>query len=215
MKLYFTEASPPCRTIVLLADLLHIKIELVTTSPKKGETSSPSFIKMNPQHVVPTLVDDDGYIIWESRAIAKYLVGKYASNDNLYPTDFYKRLEVDKILDFDLGTVFRRSTDYFVTVLLTGKFDPSKKPKVDDAMNVLNTILERNQFGFVAGENMTIADISLLTIVSSLEVTGYDFSNFTKIPAWLKKVKNLIPTYETSGQAGEIAFKRMFDEYTH
>lgn len=57
-----------------------------------------------------------------------------------------------------------------VTVLLTGKFDPSKKPKVDDAMNVLNTILERNQFGFVAGENMTIADISLLTIVSSLEV---------------------------------------------
>lgn len=50
-----------------------------------------------------------------SRAIAKYLVGKYASNDNLYPTDFYKRLEVDKILDFDLGTVFRRSTDYFVS----------------------------------------------------------------------------------------------------
>lgn len=52
-----------------------------------------------------------------SRAIAKYLVGKYAKNDDLYPTDFYTRLEVDRILDFDLGTVFRRATDYFVRIV--------------------------------------------------------------------------------------------------
>jgi len=50
-----------------------------------------------------------------SRVIAKYLIGKYATNDELYPSDFYKRLEVDKILDFDLGTIFRRATDYFVS----------------------------------------------------------------------------------------------------
>lgn len=57
-----------------------------------------------------------------------------------------------------------------VTILLNGKLDPSKKPKVDDAVKVLDTILERSKSGFVAAEQFTIADISLLTIVSSLEV---------------------------------------------
>ncbi len=52
-----------------------------------------------------------------SRVIAKYLVGKYGRDDSLYPNDFYKRLQVDKILDFDLGTVFRRASDYLVKFL--------------------------------------------------------------------------------------------------
>lgn len=46
MKLYYTDASPPCRTIVLLAELLNIKLELVLTSPKKGETNSATFLKV-------------------------------------------------------------------------------------------------------------------------------------------------------------------------
>lgn len=53
---------------------------------------------------------------------------------------------------------------------MTGKFDPSKKPKLDDAFSVFNTILERNKSGYAAADQLTIADISLLTIISSLEV---------------------------------------------
>ncbi len=57
-----------------------------------------------------------------------------------------------------------------VSALVTGKFDQTKRPKLDDTMNVLNIILERSKTGFVAADQLTIADISLLTIVSSLEV---------------------------------------------
>ena len=54
--------------------------------------------------------------------------------------------------------------------MLAGKLDPSKKPKVDDAIKVLDTILGKSTSGFVAAEQLTIADLSLVTIVSSLEV---------------------------------------------
>lgn len=54
---------------------------------------------------------------------------------------------------------------------MTGKVDPSKKPKLDDAMKVLDTFLGRSKSGFVAVEQLTIADISLLTTVTCLEVT--------------------------------------------
>ncbi len=47
MKLYYAETSPPCRTIVLLANLLNIQLVLIPTSPKKGETTTPSYIEVS------------------------------------------------------------------------------------------------------------------------------------------------------------------------
>ena len=65
---------------------------------------------------------------------------------------------------------FCGSVDLQVTVLLTGNFDPAKKPQVDNVVTVLDTILERSASGFVASDTMTIADISIITTASSLEV---------------------------------------------
>lgn len=63
---------------------------------------------MNPQHTIPTLVDDD-FIIWDSHAIAGYLVGKYSSDDDsLYPKEPKKRALVDQRLHFDSGILFPR-----------------------------------------------------------------------------------------------------------
>lgn len=61
---------------------------------------------MNPQHTVPTLVDDDGFTIWDSHAIMVYLVAKYAQNDSLYPKDLKKRAIIDQRLHFESGVVF-------------------------------------------------------------------------------------------------------------
>lgn len=67
---------------------------------------SEEFIKINPQHTIPTIVDD-GKSVWDSAAIMTYLVGKYASDDSLYPKDLYLRAVVDQRLYFNctvLGT---------------------------------------------------------------------------------------------------------------
>lgn len=53
---------------------------------------------------MPTLVDDDGFSVYESRAVLAYLVNKYAPNHVLYPSDPKKRALVDMALHFDGST---------------------------------------------------------------------------------------------------------------
>jgi maleylacetoacetate isomerase len=44
-----------------------------------GENNSPSYGKVNPQHLVPSLVTDDGYTLIQSGAICEYLEERYPS----------------------------------------------------------------------------------------------------------------------------------------
>lgn len=64
--------------------------------------------QLNPQHTIPTLLEEDGFVICDSHAINAYLVNKYAKDDALYPKDYRKRAVVDQRLHFDTGILFTR-----------------------------------------------------------------------------------------------------------
>ena len=50
-----------------------------------GVVSEPFYKKMNPNSRVPT-IDDDGFVLWESNAIVRYLAAKHGAG-SLYPND--------------------------------------------------------------------------------------------------------------------------------
>lgn len=51
-----------------------------------------------------------------SRVILSYLVSAYGKDESLYPKDFRSRAVVDQRLHFDLGTLYQRVVDYFVSL---------------------------------------------------------------------------------------------------
>lgn len=72
------------------------------------EQLKEDFIKINPQHTVPTL-DDNGFILTESRAIGIYLAEKYfPDGHSLYPKDVQQRALINARLQFDCGTLYPR-----------------------------------------------------------------------------------------------------------
>lgn len=63
---------------------------------------------MNVQHTVPTL-NDNGFILNESRAISIYLVEKnFPNGHSLYPNDEKQRAQINQLLQFDCGTFYTR-----------------------------------------------------------------------------------------------------------
>jgi len=92
---------------------LNVKIKIVNLA--KGEQNDPEFLKLNPLHQVPVLVDlDCDFVLTESRAILGYLVNKYFPGCNLYPTEPRKRAAVDQRLYYDATVVFESCAQIIV-----------------------------------------------------------------------------------------------------
>lgn len=85
-----------------------------------GEHLSEAYLKINPQHTIPTL-NDNGIILWGSHSIVTYLVSKYGKDDSLYPKDLVTRARVDQCLHFDNGVLFTRLRFFLVCCLLLTK----------------------------------------------------------------------------------------------
>ena len=69
---------------------------------------------------MPFYIDGDTKLS-ESRVISMYLVAKYGGADSpLYPSnDLEKRIQIDRLLYFDVATLIRSYSDYFVSSFKT------------------------------------------------------------------------------------------------
>lgn len=73
---YYLPGSSPCRSVIMAAKAVGVELNKKLLNLQAGEHLKPEFLKINPQHTIPTLVDN-GFALWESRAILVYLVEKY------------------------------------------------------------------------------------------------------------------------------------------
>lgn len=117
IDLYYTEASAPCRSVIMTAKMVGVELNLKKMDLMAGEQMKPEFVKINPQHNVPT-IDDEGFYLNESRAICSYLVNKYGKDDTLYPKDANARALVDQRLYFDMGVFYYRFGQVYVTLYI-------------------------------------------------------------------------------------------------
>lgn len=116
LKLYHGHGSPASRACLMVIRQLGLNVEVKLVNLSAGEQNSPEFLKLNPFHQVPVLVDGD-FVLAESRAILGYLVNKFKPGDALYPTDPIARAIVDQRLYYDATVVFESSAKIIVSYL--------------------------------------------------------------------------------------------------
>lgn len=114
IDLYSHPISPPARACIITAKVLKVPINVKDIDLFGGATRAPEFLKLNPSHTVPTLVDGD-LSVFESRAIITYLANKYAPESSLYPKDAAARAQVDKVLFFDASGFYASLKTAFVS----------------------------------------------------------------------------------------------------
>lgn len=92
------------------------------------------------------------------------------------------------------------------------KVSAERKQKVDASIQMLESFLTDDEW--MAGKDMTIADISVLAIITQLDFCGYNFSSFPKLSAWYERCKAL-PCYEENAVGAQIMgdlFKSRLEE---
>ncbi|XP_055921906.1 glutathione S-transferase 1-like [Eupeodes corollae] len=201
--LYGIEASPPVRAVLLTLEALKLDYEFKLVNLLTGENKSEEFEKKNPQHTVPVL-EDDGHCLWDSHAIAAYLVSKYGKNDALYPKEPLKRAVVDQRLHFDSGVLFANMRNITAPLFFKNVTDIPQE-KIDllyEGLNFLENFLVHD---YVAGDTLTIADFSVLSTVTTYEaVAPIDATKTPKLVAWIKRMSKL-PYYEkANGKGAEV-----------
>lgn len=109
--LYHSPFSPFSRSVLLLARYLKLDVEVKVLDLLKKEQFSEEFLAINPQHCVPT-IDDNGFVLWESRAILSYLME--SRSPQLVPTSPKEKAILNQRLHFELGGLTSKFSSVFV-----------------------------------------------------------------------------------------------------
>lgn len=163
---------------------------------------------MNPTHTIPTIVDGD-FSLWESRAVCIYLVEKYGKNDSLYPKDVKQRALVNQRIFFDLGTLYQRFADYFYPQLFAQQpANEDNFKKLVLGLEFLDGFLEGQTW--VAGKELTIADLTLAASLTAYVVAEVDLSSYANIRRWYEHCKKKVPGFAVC-EKNMAEFRAYFD----
>jgi len=155
------------------------------------------YISLNPNGLVPVLVDGD-FVLTESSAILKYLADKF--NLPAYPKDLKLRAKVNEAMDW-FNTNFYR--DFAYGVVYPQLFPHHKRPSDEIQkgtinwgkdlsqkwLKVLNDHIIGPKRNYLVGDSITIADYFGAGLLTSGELIGCNFSKYPNVDRWLKNVK--------------------------
>ncbi|XP_076758398.1 glutathione S-transferase 1-1-like [Xylocopa sonorina] len=208
VDLYYIAISSPCRAVLLTAEAIGISLNLKTVDLFSGEHLKPEYEELNPQKTVPFLVDGD-FKLSESRAIMSYLADQYGKNDRLYPQAPMARALINNRLYFDIGTLYKAMKYYYYPVVFRGEkeYNSENYKMVENAYEILDKFLDGQDY--VAGRNLTIADLALVATVSTMEVFGFVVEPYANVARWLDRIKSSAPGYRKANGEGLEILKKM------
>jgi GST-like protein len=182
MKLYLWTTPNGYKPLILLEEL-GVKFELVKIA-LNGEQKKPSYLALNPNGRIPTLVDKD-LVVFESGAILLYLAEKY---DKFLPKTTKERYQVMQWLMFQMGGVGPMFGQLGHFLHLEQKI-PYAIDRYQQEMHRLYQVLETRLQGkdYIAGD-YSIADISLFPWVRKPSFYKTSFDNYPNVQNWVDKI---------------------------
>ena len=141
---------------------------------------------MNPNRVVPT-IEDDGFVLWESNVIVRYLAAKHGPGE-FYPGDLMERADADRWMDWQQTTLWAALRPLFLGLVRTPEAQrdhaalAAAQRESERALGVLDRYLADRRF--VAGERFTMGDIPNGIAVHRWFALPLDRPEFRNVARW-------------------------------
>lgn len=185
MKLYSFWRSMATFRVRIVLNLKGIDREVVTIDLVKGEQRDDAYRAVNPQMVIPALIDGDGPPLFQSLAICEYLDETHPEPP-LLPKDARGRARVRglaQIVACDAHPlIVPRIRNYLETEL---KLDEATRTRwiqhwIGEGLRTLETHLARDAESgrYAHGDAVTLADVCVTQQVVSGRIFGCDMSPY-------------------------------------
>jgi len=210
LRLHVLPPSPRALKVIALKNFLGLEAEIRVLDYFRAEHLQPQFADLNPNRRMPVL-EEDGWVLWESNAILYYLALKVPSCD-LWPRDRREQTDVVRWLSWESGH-WDRAWDMLLTEHIKKRFFVTRQsghrtegtttdPRPADSERVLEgTRLVTELAGilddhlrsrqWLVGSTPTIAEFAIASWIPSATPVGVSLEGFEAISRWYGAVAAL------------------------
>jgi glutathione S-transferase len=195
MRLYHNPLSSNARRVLLLASHLGIKLDEVVID-LGSEEERQRLNEVNACGKVPVL-EDDGFLLWESSAIMQYLADKHGA-DTLYPKELQARADVNRWMFFAAQhfspAIGILTWEYLWKKFVTGQdADPVEIAKGEHFVHEHARVLDQHLAGrqWVSGDRLTLADYALAAPMMYVARAKIPVQKYSHLLAWFERMQQL------------------------
>ncbi|PIL35005.1 hypothetical protein GSI_02792 [Ganoderma sinense ZZ0214-1] len=200
VKLYGHPLATSGHRVQIVLEELNVPYELITLSFEKQDHKSPEYLAHQPFGQMPYM-DDDGFELFETRAICRYLAVKYGGIGTLLPpqSDVEATARFEQAASVELNNfeapVSQLAWEVWYKPMRGLKTIPEEaqayKTKLEGRMDAYDAMLSKTKF--LAGDDLTMADLFHLPYESFLKEQGFDFvsgesTRWPNVARWWKEI---------------------------
>jgi glutathione S-transferase len=160
LKMWGRNTSSNVQKAMWAVGELKLPCERIDVGGAFGKTKEPFYLAMNPNSLVPTLEEEDGFTLWESNSVVRYLAAKHGG---LEPKDAKVRAKASQWMDWQLSVLGPAITPVFWGLIRTPpesrdqKAIDAGKEKTTAAAKIMDAQLGKTHF--MAGDEFSYGDI--------------------------------------------------------
>jgi glutathione S-transferase len=148
-----------------------------------------AYLAMNPNRLIPT-IEDDGFVLWESNAILRYLAARYAPQ--LWPADPQVRALADRWMDWQFAFAdAQRDAFLHLIRLAPADRDPAavaaSAQRAGEMMAILDAALAERPW--LSGDAFGIGDIPMGVYVHSWFTLAIERPDLPHVAAWYARLR--------------------------
>lgn len=168
LKIWGRTTSSNVQKVMWAIGELGLPHERVDLGGPFGGNRDPAYLAKNPNGLVPTLEEDDGFLLWESNAIVRYLAATHGP-DPLEPADPRGRARAGQWMDWQLSVAGPAFLPVFWGLVRTPAAQrdaaaiAAATTKSIAVMEIANAALARTPY--LAGDAFSYGDIPLAILV--------------------------------------------------
>lgn len=163
LKIWGRTNSVNVKKVLWAAQELGLPFQRIDAGLQFGVNDTPEYRRMNPTGLVPT-IDDDGFVLWESHAIVRYLAAKHGLG-TLCPSDLRARADAERWMDWThtFSREFQRPVFWPLVRTPPEKRDSKAieeaRQKCATLLAIPDSVLAERRY--LAGDDFTMGDIPL------------------------------------------------------